>query len=237
MTAKTKKIEKSNIKNQNCGVPASRDDFLNFAFCVLHFYFPVFLASVLCLAVTAGCQKADEKAQLLMEIEQLKEQNSELSSRAEKSESQNEDLQNRVRVLAALPDDVKGENLYTLNQVRIGRYTGFYDKNNNDDIQDTLIVYVQPLDDQLDKIKASGTVEIELWDLDKPDGQAKLKTWKIEPDELRALWYATMLTINYRLTLDIADIVKDFDKPYTVKMKFTDYLSGKIFEAQRIIKN
>ena len=31
------KDQKSNVKYQNCGVPASRDDFLNFAFCTLIF--------------------------------------------------------------------------------------------------------------------------------------------------------------------------------------------------------
>ncbi len=33
------KNKKSNIKNQNCGVPSGRDDFLNFTFYVLHFDF------------------------------------------------------------------------------------------------------------------------------------------------------------------------------------------------------
>jgi nicotinamide-nucleotide amidase len=33
------KNQKANIKNQNCGVPANRDDFLNFALCILIFPF------------------------------------------------------------------------------------------------------------------------------------------------------------------------------------------------------
>jgi outer membrane protein assembly factor BamB len=38
--------QKLNIKNQNCGIPASRDDFLNFAFCTLIFAFSMSVSSV-----------------------------------------------------------------------------------------------------------------------------------------------------------------------------------------------
>jgi hypothetical protein len=35
---------------------------------------------------------------------------------------------------------------------------------------------------------------------------------------------------------DIADKVDDFTEPFTVKVTFTDYLTGKIFNEQRAIK-
>lgn len=194
-----------------------------------------FLISVFCLLGLVGCNKANEKAQLLEQIDQLTEQNTELTAQAGKAESENKKLQGQVRVLSALPDQVKGENLYNLQQVKIGRYSDFFDKD-HDGKKDALIVYIQPVDDHGDEIKATGTVEVQLWDLSQPDGQAMLEQWKKEPEELKTLWYATMLTINYRLTFDITEIVEDFDRAYTVKMKFTDYLSGRTFEDQRVIK-
>ena len=197
--------------------------------------FPLFLISVFCLLVPAGCNKTNEKEQLLKQVKELTDEKTKLTSRIEQAESENKQLQEQVQVLSDLPDDVKGENLYNLQQVKIGGFTDFYDKN-HDGKKETLIVYIQTIDDQGDKIKASGTAEVELWDLDRPDGQAKLGNWKVGPQELKKLWYATMLTINYRLTFDINDIVKDFDKPYTVKAKFTDYLSGRVFEDQTVIE-
>ena len=189
-----------------------------------------------CLLVFSGCNNANEKAKMLEEIEQLTSQNKELTERAEKAESQNKQLTGQVQVLTALPEDVRAESLYNLQQIKIGRYTDFFDKDNNG-TKETLIVYIQPSDDQGDKIKASGTVEVELWDLNKPDGHAMLGQWKVEPEELKKSWYATLITINFRLTFDITDIVEDFDKPLTVKVRFTDYLSGKTFEDQKVIRS
>jgi FtsZ-binding cell division protein ZapB len=235
MTADITTFEKSNIKNQNCGVPACRDDFHNFAFCFLHFYFPLFLIPVFCLLVLTSCNRNEKEAQLLEEVQQLKDENSKLASRIEQSESQKKVLQKRVQVLSSLPEEVKSESLYTLEQIKLGRFTDFFDKD-HDGKKETLIVYIQTIDDQGDKVKAIGTAQVELWDLDKPDGQAMLGSWKRGPQELKKLWYATMFTINYRLTFDIAEIVEDFDKSYTLKVKFTDYMSGQTFEDQKVIE-
>jgi len=190
---------------------------------------------IFCLLGFSGCNNANEKTEMLKEIEQLTNQNKELTGRAEKAESQNKQLKGQVQVLTTLPENVRAESLYNLQQIRIGRYTDFFDKD-HDGKKETLIVYIQPSDDQGDRIKASGSVEVELWDLNKTDGHAMLGQWKVEPEELKKNWYATLITINYRLTFDITDIVEDFDKPLTVKIKFTDYLSGKTFEDQKVIK-
>ena len=37
--SKLRNCRNENVKNQNCGIAASRDDFLNFALCTLHFAF------------------------------------------------------------------------------------------------------------------------------------------------------------------------------------------------------
>jgi outer membrane murein-binding lipoprotein Lpp len=187
------------------------------------------------LLVLAGCNKANDKVQLQKQVKQLTDEKSELTSRIEQAESEKRQLQDQVQVLSALPDDVKGENLYKLQQIKLGRFTDFYDKD-DDSEKETLIVYIQTIDEQSDKMKASGTAEVELWDLDRPNGQARLKNWKVGPKKLKQLWYATMLSINYRLTFDISEVIEDFDKPYTVKVKFTDYLSGRVFEDQKVIE-
>ena len=212
-------------------------DLLNSTFLIryLKFSLPVFLTCVIFLPGVAGCNKANEKAQLLEQVKQLTDENSKLTSQVEQSESQKKQLKDQVQVLSALPEGVKGENLYNLQQIKIGRFSDFYDKD-DDGKKETLIVYIQTIDDQGDKMKASGTAEVELWDLNQQDGRAMLARWKKEPKELKKLWYATMLTTNYRLTFDITETVENFDKPYTVKVKFTDYLSVRVFEDQRVIK-
>jgi hypothetical protein len=140
-----------------------------------------------------------------------------------------------VQTLSGLPEDVRLESLYSLESVKIGRYTGFYDKD-KDGKNEKLIVYIRPIDEEGDEVKASGAVDVQLWNLNKADSEALLGEWRVQPDELKKLWYATLVTINYRLTFDIADKVDNFDDIMTVKVTFTDYLTGKVFNAQRIIQ-
>jgi len=79
-------------------------------------------------------------------------------------------------------------------------------------------------------------VDVQLWDLNKTNGQALLGQWKVEPDELKKLWFATLVTINYRLTFDVTDIVESLEEQLTVKVTFTDYMTGKVFKEQKVIK-
>ncbi len=196
-----------------------------------------FLSSVLCLlSFAAGCENANSiKTPLVEQIGNLTEQKTQLENQLEQTRAENKQLKKQMHVLTGLPEQVKGENLYRLGEIVIGGYTGFFDKD-KDGEKEKLIVYIQPIDEEGDIIKASGTVEVQLWDLNKEEGQALLGQWHVEPDELKEVWFATMITINYRLTFDIADKVKSFDEPLTVKVTFTDYLSGKVFKEQKVIK-
>ena len=77
---------------------------------------------------------------------------------------------------------------------------------------------------------------MELWDLNKEDGHAQLGKWHITANELRKLWFKTLLAVNYRLTLDVGGKVENSKDPLTVKVTFTDQLSGRVFKEQRVIK-
>lgn len=195
------------------------------------------LASVLCvLTFVAGCENANSQQSLLVEqIGNLTEQNKQLENQLEQTRAENKQLITQIQVLSGLPEEVKGENLYRLQNIKIGKYTGFFDKD-DDGTKEKLIVYIQPLDEEGDIIKATGDMDVQLWDLDSSEAdQALLGQWHVEPGELKKLWFATLVTINYRLTFDIADKVKSFDKPLTVRVNFTDYLSGKVFKEQNVI--
>ncbi len=197
-----------------------------------------FLSSVLCLlSFIGGCENASSiRTPLVEQIGKLTEQKKLLDNQLEQSKTENEQLKKQMHVLSSLPEHLKGENLYSLQTIEIGKYTGFFDKD-DDGTKEKLIVYIQPIDEEGDIIKATGTVDVQLWNLDSPEvNQAMLGQWHVEPGELKKLWFATLVTINYRLTFDIADKVKSFDEPLTVKVTFTDYLSGKVFKEQKVIK-
>ncbi len=194
------------------------------------------LSSVLCvLAFVAGCENAGSRSLLAEEINTLRQEKTQLTRQIEQSRTENEQLRKQIRVLSDLPPEARLENLYNLQKIKITGYTNLYDKN-KDGRNETLIVYIQPIDEEGDIVKATGAVDVQLWDLNKEAGQALLGQWHVTPDELKKLWFATLVIINYRLTFDVADKIDEFKEPLTVKVTFTDYLSGEVFTEQKVIK-
>jgi len=183
------------------------------------------------LAIAAGC----ESSNLAKEVKTLKQEKAELKSQIEQSKSKAEQLKNQVHVLSNLPPEVRLEDLYDLQKIKITRYTNLYDKD-KDGKKEKLIVYIQPIDEESDIVKATGAVDVQLWDLNKEDGEALLGQWHVTPGQLKKLWFATLITINYRLPFDVADKISGEEKALVVKVTFTDYLTGKVFKEQKIIK-
>jgi len=184
------------------------------------------------MAAAVGCQEknaAPSWAERLVTLRQDKEQ---FARQLKTCHTENEQLKKQLQRLARLPSDVKFENLNCVQTVEIGRYTGFYDKD-NDDRKEKLIVYIQPIDPTGDIVKAAGSVQVQLWDLNKKAANALLGQWRVEPEELKKLWFATLLTINYRLTFDVEALIEQIEEPVTVKIAFTDYLTGKVFTDQK----
>jgi outer membrane murein-binding lipoprotein Lpp len=194
----------------------------------------VFFALLLLLLSLAGCQK-EKTENAASQIEKLKTQNGDLAVKLQQSQKESEQLKKQIQALRNFGENFKPEDIYNLQKINITRYTNLYD-NDDDGKKETLLVYIQPMDEYGDVVKATGLVEVQLWDLDRKEGQSLLGQWRVSPAELKKLWFATLITVNYRLSFNIAALVEKFDHSLTVKVKFTDYLSGKTFEEQKVIK-
>jgi hypothetical protein len=144
---------------------------------------------------------------------------------------ENTELKRRIEVLAGIPAAAHGMQFQELQRAHLTRYTGLYDKD-DDGIPEKLIVYVKPIDKQGDIVKSPATLEIQLWDLDASADRKLLRTWVVEPEVLREQWFATVVTINYRLVFDLPEGVDPQGGNLTVKMVFTALLSGQVFHDQ-----
>ncbi len=182
----------------------------------------------------SACKNA-ETTKPISEIDTLIRKNQNLTDRLATAERQAEQLKKQVQTLSVVKDDTKPEDIYDLQKVRIWRYTNLYDKDEDGKIE-SLIVYLQPVDSDGDVIKAAGNAEVQLWDLNRQQAQALLGTWKVSSGEIKKEWYATVIASNYRLIFDISKLIDKYEKPLTVKVKFTDLLSGKTFTEQKIIE-
>ena len=166
-------------------------------------------------------------------IARLQKERLELQGQIARLEQLTERLQGQVDTLAGLPEAVEKNYLYHLKQVKLSKYTGLYDQS-GDKVADTLRVYLKPIDQDGDIVKAAGLVDVQLWNLEGSAQGAMIGEWRVEPPALRALWYASLLTINYRLEFELPSAAVAVASPLTVKMQFTDMLTGKVFVQQRI---
>ena len=166
-------------------------------------------------------------------IAQLQKERLELQGQIERLEQQTKRLQGQVETLAGLPAAVEKSYLYHLKQVKLSKYTGLYDRS-GDKVVDTLVVYLKPIDQDGDIVKAAGLVDVQLWNLEGSPQGAMIGQWRVEPPELRESWYASLLTINYRLEFELPPTARALGSPLTVKVQFTEMLSGKVFAQQRI---
>ena len=191
---------------------------------------------MVCLAswLVPGCGIGSaRKKPAELKVQQIAREKTELMRDLQQCKAENEQLTEQIKALSAIPE-TKRVNPYGLKSIKITRYSNFYDKD-DDGKREKLIVYVEPIDREGDAFKAAGTVNVQLWNLNNLNGQALLAQWQVEPDDLRHTWYDTLVSASYRLTFDTPEGLEVLAEPLTVKVTFTDYLTGELFRHQLTI--
>ncbi len=168
-----------------------------------------------------------------IKAQQIAREKTELMRDLQQCRAENEQLTGQIKTLSAVPQSQR-INPYTLTHITITKYSNFYDKN-NDGKREKFIVYFTPIDPEGDAFKAAGTVNVQLWNLDNLNGQALIQQWQVEPNDLRTMWFDTLVSASYRLVFDTPKDLDILADPLTVKVTFTDYLTGEVFRAQRAI--
>ena len=230
---KSKKTKFYPVRNSKSGGHLTEGKISNGVYTIRYTLHAILAGCLLVFA--AGCENAGGQPSLTEQIDRLKQEKKQLARQIEQSETENRQLEKQLQVLSDLPAEARFKSLYNLQKIKLTGYTNLYDKD-KDGRYETLIVYIQPIDEEGDIVKAAGAVDVQLWDLNKESGEALLGQWNVEPDELKKSWFATLIIINYRLTFDVAGLIASDEEALTVKVTFTDYLSGKVFEEQKVIK-
>jgi len=195
-------------------------------------YTPVIIATMIVIA--SGCDSNTDQP-LWGQIKSLTQDKSNLQQQVDTLESEKAELSDRVETLTAIGPEKRVEPLSGIERVTIEKRSGLVDKN-KDGIKETLVVYVRPHDETGDTVKAPGAINLQLWDLNAPSDTALLKEWNIKPEELKKRWSGTVLTSYYRLSCKIPDLLTDQQKELTIKLQFTDYITAKTLNAQKVIK-
>jgi hypothetical protein len=132
----------------------------------------------------------------------------------------------------SLPNE-RLQSLFTTHGIRLGRLTGFADVDPQREGVDGIKVYLTPTDGTLDDLKAAGAINVEAFDLNS--GGKQVGKWTFGAAEAKKLWNGTGLLYEY-----VVPCPFDSDVPQaselTLKVTFTDELTGRSFSQQQVIK-
>lgn len=187
----------------------------------------------LILLLSSGCDR-NIRQSFFDDIKLLDSKNDKLEQKVALLEEENARLKQQVNTLSSMDVTDRQTALPVIEKLTLSKRTGFVDKN-KDGTKETLIVYIQPFDGNDDVIKAAGAAEVSLWDLDTEQNRAMLHEWSFTPAELGEFWTLAFLKNYYKLSLAIDPAGLEQEKEYTLKVKFTDYISGKVFETQKAV--
>jgi outer membrane murein-binding lipoprotein Lpp len=193
----------------------------------------VLAVAVCAIILTGGCEKA-QKGETAGGATKIISEEMGLKAKVEQLQKENDRLRQENENLAKLPGDKRAEAIYKLQRVDIGRFSGIYKEDANG-ANEYLVVYVEPIDETGDAIKAAGKVEIQLWDLNKSESQAMMGHWTAEPNDLKTMWFNAIASTGYRFKYNLPTGIKK-GQELTVRVTFTDYISGQVFTQQKAIK-
>jgi outer membrane murein-binding lipoprotein Lpp len=189
----------------------------------------IFIGCAVCLAAgLAGCRNVSRTP--WDNLREAEEKNTELSLQVQSLQKENEQLRQQLQTLSGLDKEARLKELDTLVAIRVHRRTAIYDKN-HDGTPETLVVYLQTLDSRQDQVKTAGHCVIQLWNLSKPEAEAKLAEWSLTPADLQGTWGGNIFADYYRLALPL-ETLPSAGQELTVRAVFTDLLTGKVLTDQ-----
>ncbi len=191
-------------------------------------------AIVVLLAAAAGCDPA-APATATPNANTLAKQVSQLEAQNQKLKDDIAQQNKQIETLQGLGGPARLEKIYHVESIELSRYTGGVDEDKKPG-DDAVDVFVAPLDQQRDKIKAAGSMTVEIYDLAQPASENLVGRYVWNVDELAKQWKSGLMANFYRVRCPLPK-----DRPLkhadlTVRVTFIDFLTGKQFNAQTTAK-
>jgi hypothetical protein len=189
--------------------------------------------ALLACAALAGCgAPSAANIELRKQNQDLREQIEGLNRTHDADQATIKGLQGQIGTLPTLPAD-RLEKLFTTHGIELGRLSGGLDADPAKPGDEGLRIDVTPTDDQGQKLKAAGSFTVEAFDLAaKP---AQIGKWAFDAAATRQAWVGALMSYHYVLKCPW-QATAPAREDLTVKVTFRDELTGRLFEAQRVIK-
>ena len=189
---------------------------------------PLVASVILTACLASGCGSGNSKRANIG----LRKEVRDLNARVARLTAENDQLKGDVRRLEqsssgtvqALPQE-RLEQLWTVAGLKFGRLTKI---DINADGQ-PLKVYLTPIDQDGQPLRAAGEITVEAFDLNAPD--VRLGTWAFPLAEAKRYWMSALAINGYVLTCPWEGGPPSRDTDLLVKARFVDALTGRTVEA------
>jgi len=190
---------------------------------------PLLAVAVVAISLTLGCAEQTTPARLTPDQSEFRR----LKDRNEALQNQIADLTEQVVTLQSFGDR-RLSRLYQVQRIELGRHTGGIDLDDQPG-DDAIKVYLKPIDQHGSVIKSAGQVRIRLFDLaaDPPDNLVGEHQWSVE--QVGKHWHGGFGAYHFSFECPLTGN-PPAGREITVRLQFTDYLTGKSFSAQKLCK-
>ena len=181
----------------------------------------------------AGCGSPSKvNIELRKQIQTLQAENTKLRQERDADQRVIAGLRDRQGTLPTLPAARLAE-LFTTHGIQFSRLTGGADLDPNTPGDEGIAVYVVPVDDTGDKLKAAGSFDIDAFDLNEPRNPF-VGHWHFDLQQARAAWSNVLIEYNFVLICPWQNVIPRHPD-LTIKVTFLDALTQTPFTAQRVV--
>ncbi len=178
----------------------------------------------------AGCaDKTDEVLELQRDKREMQRQLSQAEGTIAEQQETLRRKDEQISTLSQLGPE-RLEVLFAVEKIELGRYSGrtnLDEKGGDDGVR----VYMIPKDQAGRTVTAVGSVEIDVFDLARKE-ESLLMSYSFTAAEAKEHWQSGGLANHYNFTCPWKDREPLGDE-ITIRVKFVDYLSGRIFTATK----
>lgn len=184
---------------------------------------------------TAGCSVSPSQTALWQQVRELQAAKNHLENKVERLEEENRRTLEQCGTLSSLNSTLRLSTLDRLMEIRLAQGTTLTDENRDGKVE-TLRVHLEPVDQAGDAVKAPGEIHVSLWHLDVSAQEHLLGAWTVSAEELKTKWGRSLMGAYYRLMWNVEAILPEKACELTVKVEFTDYLTGKVLRTQKPLR-
>ena len=192
----------------------------------------VALAAAWCLLALAGCGTPNQPNIALRKQNQLlTDQVAQLTRQHNGDAASLVAAQHLNPATPQLPP-AKLDQLFTVHGLTLGRLTSGDNPDPHATVDSQLLVYAVPTDDDGDPIKVAGSFDVSAFDLADP-AHPLVGHWNLSSAQTRGMFQSHLSLYTYVLACPWQ--MKPQHPPLTVRVSFHDELTGRVFNAERVV--